>query len=266
MPDPPWPPWTAPVALVGGLALALLGGLVVDLPALALGANITASHTPQGITIANTFVQDIGFVAAAAWCARLGGRTVHAWQLGLRPPVIGWRRSVGWVVVLLVAFGVLSAVWAVSFEAKPEKVLDQLGRTVLSAALICVVAPMCEEILFRGYIFTALRRWRGTATAAVLTGLLFGAVHIGSAPVVYLVPLAALGFGLCLLYRRTGSLYPGIAAHSLNNSVAFASLAHLSAAEGAGLAVAALLGIAAVVGVCKGVGLIAPEPAVAGVD
>ena len=39
-----------------------------------------------------------------------------------------------------------------------------------------------------------------------------------------LVPLAALGFLLCALYRYTGSLYPCIAAHSLNNSFAFGQL------------------------------------------
>ena len=49
-------------------------------------------------------------------------------------------------------------------------------------------------------------------------------MHAGSAPALDLVPLAALGFGLCLLYRYTGSLYPCIVAHSLNNSIAFASL------------------------------------------
>ena len=87
-----------------------------------------------------------------------------------------------------------------------------------------MVAPICEEFLFRGYIFTALRNWRGTLPAAVITGLLFGGVHAGSAPALDLVPLAGLGFGLCLLYRYTGSLYPCIAAHSLNNSLAFASL------------------------------------------
>ena len=86
------------------------------------------------------------------------------------------------------------------------------------------MAPICEEILFRGYIFTALRNWRGTLPAAILTGLLFGAVHAGSAPVLDLVPLAALGFGLCILYRCSGSLYPCIIAHSLNNSIAFSSL------------------------------------------
>jgi membrane protease YdiL (CAAX protease family) len=251
------------VALVGGLVLATVGALAVDLPAAALGVEITTSHTPRGIALADTFVQDLAFIAAAAYCAQIGGRAVRAWELGLRPPSGGWRRAAGSAFVLLAAFALLSAIWSLALEPNREKVLNQLGSGVASAALICIVAPIAEEILFRGFIFNALRGWRGTMTAAVITGLLFGAVHAGSAPVLDLVPLAALGFGLCLLYRRTGSLYPGIGAHSLNNSIAFASLADLSGGEGIGLALAALLGIAAVVGVCKGVGLIAPETNVA---
>jgi membrane protease YdiL (CAAX protease family) len=120
--------------------------------------------------------------------------------------------------------------WSEVFNPEKEKLLQQLGSNesaallVLSAALTCVVAPICEEFLFRAYIFTALRNWRGTFPAALITAVLFGGVHAGSAPVLDLVPLAALGFGLCLLYRFTGSLYPPIIAHSINNSIAFSSL------------------------------------------
>jgi uncharacterized protein len=130
----------------------------------------------------------------------------------------------------MITFLIVSAIWGAAFHAEKEKLLKQLGTgenttlLLLSAALTCVIAPICEEFLFRGFIFTALRSWRGPWSAAILTGLAFGAVHVLSAPVVYLVPLAALGFGLCLLYWRTGSLYPCIAAHSLNNSLAFGSL------------------------------------------
>ena len=48
----------------------------------------------------------------------------------------------------------------------------------------------------------------------------FGLIHTGSSPVGYLVPLAFFGIGLCLLYQWTGSLYPSIALHALNNSIA----------------------------------------------
>ena len=74
--------------------------------------------------------------------------------------------------------------------------------------LITVFAPLGEELFFRGFFFGSLRNWRGPWLAAVLTGLVFGAIHAGSSPVGYLVPLAIFGIGLCLLYEWTGSLYP----------------------------------------------------------
>jgi membrane protease YdiL (CAAX protease family) len=118
---------------------------------------------------------------------------------------------------------------------------------------------MCEEFLFRGFIFTALRNWRGTLPAAVITGLVFGGVHVTSAPALDLIPLAGLGFGLCLLYRRTGSLYPCMAAHSLNNSIAFAGLEGWSLQAGALDAIAAIAAIAALILLAERVGLIGPE-------
>jgi membrane protease YdiL (CAAX protease family) len=266
----PWPAWTAPVALIGGLVLAALGGLVVDIPALALGVSISASHTPPGLVIADTFVQDVAFVLAAVYCARLGGRVVRAWQLGLRPPAIGWRSAAKSVFLLLLAFVVFSALWTAAFHPSKEKLLEQLGSNegtgllVLSAGLTCVVAPICEEILFRGFIFTALRSWRGTLPAALITGVLFGAVHAGSAPALDLVPLAALGVGLCLLYRRAGSLYPCFVAHALNNSVAFAALENWNIGEAALLIAGALAGVWAVVQLAKRAGLITPERALVG--
>ncbi|MCW3068071.1 MAG: family intrarane metalloprotease [Solirubrobacterales bacterium] len=268
-PDAPWQPWTAPLALIGGLVLALVGGFVVDIPALALGANVTGSHTPPGLAIANTFVQDVAFVLAAIYCARLGGRTVRSWQLGLRPPAVGWRAAAKLILLLLLAFIVLSVLWTAAFHPSKEKLLEQLGSNegsgllVLSAALTCIVAPISEEILFRGYIFTALRNWRGTLPAALITGILFGAVHVGSAPALDLVPLAALGFGLCLLYERTRSLYPCFLAHSLNNAIAFAALESWSW-QAPVLIVSALAGVGAVVWLAKRVGLIAPETSVVG--
>ena len=265
---PDWPPWMAPAALLGALVLAAVGGLIVDLPAAAFGADITSSHIPGGLEIADTVVQDLIFVLTAVLFARMGGRKVRSWQFGLRPP----RIRMLWVVLLplglFLVFLIFSVIWAgILDESTKEKILEQLGANegtsllLLSAALTCVVAPICEEFLFRGFIFTALRNWKGTWPAAIITGLLFGGVHVGSAPAVDLVPLAFLGFGLCLLYRFTGSLYPCIAAHSLNNSIAYGSLENWSFLEVIALIAGALLLIGALVQAAKRVGLITPVPA-----
>ncbi len=265
---PDWPPWMAPVALLGGLVLAAVGGLIVDLPAAAFGVNITSSHIPAGLEIADTIVQDIAFIVVAVLFARMGGRVVRSWQFGLRPP----RLRLLWTVLLplglFVAFLIFSVIWAgILDESTKEKILEQLGANegtsllLLSAALTCVIAPICEEFLFRGFIFTALRNWKGMWPAAIITGLLFGGVHVGSAPVVDLVPLAFLGFGLCLLYRYTGSLYPCFVAHSLNNSIAYGSLESWAFWQVIVLIVSSLALIGAIVLAAKRAGLITAVPA-----
>jgi uncharacterized protein len=264
---PDWPGWMAPAALFGGLVLSVVGSLIVDLPAAAFGVDITSSPMPAGLVIANTVIQDIVFVLVAVLLARMGGRVVRAWQFGLRPPRLRRLWTVLLPFALLLAFVVFSVIWAgLLHESTKEKLLEQLGANegttllLLSAALTCVVAPVCEEILFRGFIFTALRNWKGTWPAAIITGLLFGGVHVGSAPVIDLVPLAFLGFGLCLLYRITGSLYPCIAAHSLNNSIAYGSLESWPFWQVVVLMGASLGMIGALVLVAKRAGVISAPP------
>ncbi len=264
-----WRWWLAPLALLGGLLLAEIAGLFVDVPAALLGANITASHLPGGLELADTVVLDASFIAAAVFCARLGGRRVSAWQFGLRPPRVRWRKVALLIVGLIVCVLVFSAIWAEALSVSTkEKVLEQLGANegtallLLSALLTCVIAPICEEFLFRGFIFSALRNLAGPWPAAILTGLIFGGVHASSAPLADLMPLAALGFGLCLLYWYTDSLYPCIAAHALNNSLAF------GAQEGWGwqipvLMAAALGAIGLLALALKRAGVITPPPPVA---
>jgi uncharacterized protein len=263
-PDMDWRPWTAVAALFGALVVAALASFIVEVPALLLGVKVTSSHTPAGIELADTFLQDLAFVAVAVFFAHLGGRIVRSWQFGLRRPGVGWKSSGGLIVFLLVAFLVVSVIWSSIVNPEKEKLLEQLGANesaallLLSAGLTCVVAPICEEFLFRGYVFTALRNWHGTLPAALLTGLIFGGVHAGSAPALDLVPLAGLGFGLCLLYRYTGSLYPCIAVHSLNNSLAFAGLEDWGWQTPL-LMVGALAAIAAIMLAARRVGLITAE-------
>ena len=93
------------------------------------------------------------------------------------------------------------------------------AATVLILFAVAVLAPVVEELAFRGYLFPALTRWRGPWVGAALTALLFGAAHFASSPLAALPALAVFGFGACLLYWFTGSLLPCVGLHAANNAL-----------------------------------------------
>jgi membrane protease YdiL (CAAX protease family) len=92
---------------------------------------------------------------------------------------------------------------------------------VLTVVSMVVLAPIIEEIVFRGLLFGALAPRIGVLASALITALLFGAVH---GDVVLFPALAALGFIAALAYAATGNLTVAIALHAINNSLGAAVL------------------------------------------
>jgi uncharacterized protein len=220
---PAWRPWSSVLALVAGLGGALVGGLVVYLIAMIAGADV--DDPPAAVDISATLLQDVAFIGAAVVFAGMVTRP-RPWHFGLRETRL-WP-AVGYIVAGYLVFIASAAAWSAALNLhEKDDVVDQLGADsstvalVAVSVLVCVVAPIAEEFFFRGYFFGALRNWRGVWPAAVITGLVFGGIHVGSAPVGFLVPLAFFGFLLCVIYDRTRSLYPCIALHCINNSIAF---------------------------------------------
>jgi membrane protease YdiL (CAAX protease family) len=221
---PRWRPWSAVVALIAGLVAALLGAAVIGVAAAPFGASL--SDPPPSVTILGTIWQDLCFIGAALFFARASERP-WPWHFGLRRVPL-WS-SVGWAVVAWIAFYAFTAAFVGILGLHPEEddLPEQLGvndsavALVVVAVLVAVIAPVAEEFFFRGFFFGALRNWKGTWPAAIITGLVFGGIHAGSSDPAYLVPLATFGLALCLLYVKTGSLYPCIALHCANNTVAF---------------------------------------------
>jgi len=218
-----WRPWTAWAALLTGFGITVMGGVIVAIAATAMGGS--ASDPSAGVSLGLTFFQNFALIGAALFFATMVGRP-RAQDFGLRRPRLG--SAFGLLLAVWAGFFVFSGAWVTLLGLdEPQTLPDELGakdsalNLALVIVLICVIAPIGEELFFRGYFFRALRNWKGWLPAAVITGLVFGAIHIGSAPIGYTLPLAFFGFGLCLLYERTGSLYPCIALHALNNSVAF---------------------------------------------
>jgi membrane protease YdiL (CAAX protease family) len=234
---PPWPVWSS----IGALFAALASATVLGVLAFAIGGGGTGDDAPAAASIVATFLQDLCFIGAAVGFAALVAKP-RPWQFGLRPPR-SIARSIGYVTAGYVTFLVFTAIWltALGRTDTEDDLPDELGVDESTAALVSVallvtvVAPIAEELLFRGYIFGALRRWRGVWPGAIITGLLFGAVHGGSSHAEFLLPLAVLGTALCIIYAKSGSLYPCIGLHCLNNSVAFGTTQDWSGAEIVGL-------------------------------
>ena len=224
----PWPLWTAPASLLTGFIVGVFGSVIVAGVGEAAGSG---TNTPA-VNLVSDLVFDVGFVLTALYFASLKGRP--------RPEDFGFRRialslGIGAFLAGGISYYVVTAVYqSIVHIHGSDKLPQSLGVGSSTAALVaagvfvCVVAPIAEEFFFRGFIFGALRRWHimigrhdlGTWVAAIITGILFGLAHTGSASSQYLIPLGFLGFVLCIVRWKTRSLYPCIALHSVNNSLA----------------------------------------------
>jgi membrane protease YdiL (CAAX protease family) len=245
---PSWPAWTAPAAIGLGLGLGVFADVVLAVIASAGGSSL--SHPTPAVSLLGDLLFDLSFVGAALYFAAAQGLPRPAEFGYVRPP---WRLGLGAFLVGGGGYYLVTLLYASVFALHgKDKLPSELGTHKSTAALVgaavfvCVVAPIAEEFFFRGFLFGVLRRWRGPWVAVLLTSVLFGLVHAGSASPQYLVPLGLFGVALCLLRWRTGSLYPGMALHSLNNALALGvNDLHWSAAGILGLMLAAIATIGA---------------------
>ena len=131
--------------------------------------------------------------------------------------------GIGW---LAAAYPIILFMQAVSYriagEAPPQDLLLFLINTPSFAdravviALAVGVAPLAEEVLFRGYLYGVARKYAGRFWAMMATALLFAGVH-GHLP--SLAGLFLFAVLLTLLYEKSGSLWVPIVVHALFNSV-----------------------------------------------
>jgi membrane protease YdiL (CAAX protease family) len=253
----------APTALLLGLGVGVVLESIVSGIGSATGRS-SLQHPSPAVSLTSDLVSDLAFVAAAIYVVSRSRapRRVRVADFGFRRTPFWFATSA--VFVAAVAYYLLTLVYANLFHLHgSDKLPSELGVSRSTAALIgaavfvCVAAPICEEFFFRGFLLRVLSgirltlrgRDQGPWVAAVIVGILFGVAHLGSASPEYLVPLGFLGFVLCALRIRTGSLYPGMVLHSVNNSVALGvNSLHWSGGAILGLILGALAVIAALVG------------------
>lgn len=152
--------------------------------------------------------------------------------LGLRWPA--WRHLIWigpsgvvlmWAVMgLLLSSGYMGWMERMGADSMQEtvRVLQEesdMGLLALTAMAALVAAPLCEEVIFRGYCYPVLRKYAGGLPAALVTSLVFSCAHANLAG---LAPLFLLGLMLALVYEKTRSIWGPVSIHFCFNAATVA--------------------------------------------
>ncbi|TMJ25962.1 MAG: CPBP family intramembrane metalloprotease [Alphaproteobacteria bacterium] len=196
--------------------------LIVFLLALPVVGFVVVRFLPdqEMMTVLGAFFA-IGLLAVAVAVAPLGRAA---------PPALGLRPA-NWKYAVFGALGTLALSVAVSqLGIEPQgmkqviEVVREPRQLVISLLLFAVLAPLVEELVFRGLIYGWVAgRW-GSVPALVVSSLAFAAAHFEPAHIVLVLPLGLL-FGW--LRRRTDSLLPSLFSHIVNNGFALLAAVYL---------------------------------------
>jgi membrane protease YdiL (CAAX protease family) len=227
--------WTAVIFVVGqGIGGAIVYGIArLSTPT---GSKIALFGSEVWLQFAYAAMAYGLMIVVLLWMLRR--RKLMVADLGLKQAQV---RDVGWAVVAFLAY--MSAYVLVISVLKPFVPgldVDQKqdvgfsgahGITLLPVFVaLAVIAPIVEELLMRGFLFTSLRRKSKFWIAAIVTSAIFASLHLaGGESGAGLLWIAAidtfvLSLVLCYLREETGRLWAGIGLHMIKNSIAFIAL------------------------------------------
>jgi membrane protease YdiL (CAAX protease family) len=126
--------------------------------------------------------------------------------------------SYGTYFIIVIFFYIMAGRTPVSGES--EKVQSVGGAALAFFIIVTVVlAPVFEELLFRGLFYPPLRRRFGPGKAILLDGMIFGALHFEP---LFMLSLILVGMVLAYLYEKTDSLFVPILTHAFYNMMVIA--------------------------------------------
>ena len=170
----------------------------------------------------------LGMIAPMYLITRRFGGGIRE-QLRIAPPRV--PQVVYLVLATLCAVVVVDQIYLITqqFSPAPDQYAESLtdlrptsGMTfAITFVGLCVLVPVAEEMVFRGYVQQIFTRNMGGAAGFLLAGLVFGAVHLNAH---LLVSISFFGVFLSFVYFATGNLTYTIVAHSLFNTVALLQL------------------------------------------
>jgi len=183
----------------------------------------------QPVMVLWNLVLTLGLLAVLMGVLKASGhRLIDFFGLGYYPLGRMLLEAVGLLFFIypLIGLSVWGLTTVLQLEAEPQKILeyfiltDDLLAKGLVVLMAVVVAPVFEELVFRGFLYGVMKRYMGGLIAAVLTGLLFSLVHVHAPAALAFV---VLSLGLTLAYERTGSIWVPIVMHMIFNGVTLAT-------------------------------------------
>lgn len=228
-----------------GLSFAAIGLYLVA--QLGLQLVIAVVLVSSGLVDASVLDPEAGGVGLLGLvvASQLAGLVVALLFLRIRHvplrPLIGPVRPIGRHVGIGAGLGLLAIVASTLLvsllvaltgsDAEPEQVLtgglmESPMEVALAAMAAVVLAPIAEELLFRGLLHRGLRRRLRAVPATALSSVLFAVVHVDvafSQPLA-LVGLTLVGVILAIAYERTGSLLVPVVIHAVHNAVTIAAV------------------------------------------
>jgi uncharacterized protein len=207
------------------IGLMLVGFVLLAILAVALGIDVQDPEQQQLVVFAVFALEALMIPPVWWWSVRKYGASPRI--LGLR----GFRflRGLALVAVGLAAILAINVVWAqvmerFGLEGQPDLVPvfgEGLGGFISALFVAAVVAPIAEELFFRGFLYAGLRdRW-GLGAGLIVSSVLFGLIHLTPGVI---LPIILMGAIFAVLFELTDSVWPPILLHALVNGLAVVGL------------------------------------------
>jgi uncharacterized protein len=222
-----WVTWKPSDVLMGIIAAAIVSTLATLILVLPFDPSLetTEGQLVGQIGLWGTLV-GVALAGATGWrfeewreaLRKLGFRDFRCSHLKLAGGIVG-----SYLLFAIVVGGLLDVLFG--YRPDQEELSETLDVDLTPLTVIvlylsaCLMAPVTEETFFRGFVFAGLRKRWGFWVGAVVSALIFGVVHAGTGPAA--IPfLAVLGGAFAYAYERSGSLWPAVFAHAINNLLA----------------------------------------------
>jgi len=222
--------------IAASLVIGILYGLITHRPL--LGSDGLTMDVTQAVIVVAMVTAAAVFFFGSLWIARR--RRIGMVDLGFRQTAGRWYLLAAVLFVLFFVTDGFLFRWVDPSGALQEQLTSQLFLRTDSALWMAVVAlaagpvtAVAEETLFRGLVYRWLRERATVFVAVLVSGALFGISHFyflvpgGTAGIVLTAEIMVMGFLTAWLLQASGSLWPPILLHLLNNSavVLFAFIA-----------------------------------------